>query len=248
MPSRFAMVVDSSRCIDCKGCMASCKVANRVPDGHWRNWIKRTVPDFSQGPRTRMHFQPGGCMHCDNPTCVAACPTGATFKDKATGEVIIDRSLCIGCGNCIPACPYGARYRHPELKVADKCDFCRERREHGLEPACVDTCPTKARVFGDLDDPDSEVSRLLRENQGKVVRLTSAGTDTKPNMYYLGGTAPRDWPVEPREPSSMTALASLAGPLVKGAVALTGLGVLAMLGRQILISRGAESSETKHKE
>ena len=151
MKSQLAMVIDSSKCIDCKACMVSCKVANEVPEGQWRNWIKQDMPDLMASRPGRAHFQPGGCMHCDNPTCVAACPTGATFKSDKDGTVVIDQDLCIGCGNCIPACPYAARYRHPEKKKAEKCDFCTERRARGQVPACVDTCPTKARVFGDIN-------------------------------------------------------------------------------------------------
>lgn len=140
---KYAMVVDSSVCIDCKACMVSCKVQNRVPAGHWRNWIKRTIPEFSLGKLTRTHFQPGGCIQCDNPTCVTACPSGATFKDPETGIVQVNESLCIGCGNCIRACPYGARFRHPEKRVPDKCDFCFSagRLAQDIPPACVDTCP-----------------------------------------------------------------------------------------------------------
>jgi len=238
MKTQLAMLVDSAKCIDCKACMLSCKVANAVPEGAWRNWIK---PGSVQG---RLHFQPGGCMHCENPTCVQACPTGATYKDPADGTVKIDRSLCIGCGNCIPACPYGARYRHPELKVADKCDFCAGRRAQGLQPACVDTCPTKARVFGDIADPGSEAGRLYRENQGRLVRVANARTDTKPNMFYLAATAPLDWPVEARMPSAMGLMAG-ATPLLRGLVGLTGLGVLAMLGRQLASGSTPDAEERK---
>ncbi|WP_419784453.1 4Fe-4S dicluster domain-containing protein [Maridesulfovibrio sp.] len=231
---QLAMVIDSSKCIDCKGCMASCKVANDVPDGQWRNWIKASVPDFASG-RPRTHFQPGGCMHCDNPTCVQACPTGATFKDKTDGTVRIDNSLCIGCGNCMPACPYDARFRNEITRKADKCDFCADRRAQGLLPACVDTCPTKARVFGDINDPNSEAYRLLQENKGKLVRVINARSDTKPNMIYINETAPLEWPVEARMPSSMDVLTTMVNPLVKTVVGLSGLGVAVMLGRQLLV-------------
>lgn len=233
---QYAMIIDSSRCIDCKGCVAACKVANQVPGEHFRNWVKQSAPVVAAGKGHGQHFQPGGCMHCDNPTCVQACPTGATYKDPATGMVEIDRGLCIGCGNCIPACPYGARYRHPELRVADKCDYCAERRAHGLMPACVDTCPTKARVFGDLNDPDSEASRLLKANQGRLVRVVNARTDTKPNMFYIASTAPLDWPVEARMPTPMKLMAEALTPGLRLAVGLSGLGALAMLGRQLMTS------------
>ncbi|WP_018126105.1 4Fe-4S dicluster domain-containing protein [Desulfovibrio oxyclinae] len=242
MARKLAMVIDASKCIDCKGCMVSCKVANGVPEEHWRNWIKPTEPQFGPGRRPSIRFQPGGCMHCDKPTCVEACPTGATFKDKETGEVVIDKDLCIGCGNCIPACPYDARYRNPVSRKADKCNYCPERRAAGLEPACVDTCPTKARVFGDINDPDSEASRLLRENKPRVQVVVNEATNTKPNMYYIGSPGDAAWPRKAVVPSSMVAMKE-AAPLVKGLVGLTGLGVLAMLGRQLFAGDSGDSHE-----
>ena len=241
---KYAMVIDSSVCIDCKACMASCKVQNNVPRGYWRNWIKHTIPDFSKGPLTRTHFQPGGCMQCDNPTCVQACPSGATYKDPQNGIVHVNEALCIGCGNCITACPYGARFRHPDKRVPDKCDFCFSsgRLERGLLPACVDTCPTKARVFGDLNDPDSDASRLLRDKPTVRV-LARGGIDTKPNMYYVAATAPTDWAGEVEFPGAFTAMATLVNPVVKVAVGLSALGVAVMWAKQIF---SPDSEESEH--
>jgi len=243
MNQKLVMVIDSAKCIDCKGCVAACKQANGVGRGVWRNWIKEAVPPvLADGRLGRGHFQPGACMHCDEPSCVGACPTGATYK-SVDGSVVIDPKLCIGCGNCIKACPYGARFRDPVKRIADKCNYCPERRAAGLPPACVDTCPTKARVFGDMNDPDSEVSGLLRANQGKVVRIVAKGHDTKPNMYYIASTAPDGWAVKPVDPLSFDALSGLIGPAVKAAVGLSGLGVLAMLGRQLLVSARGEGKD-----
>lgn len=244
MKQRLGMVIDASSCIDCKACMASCKVANQVPEGEWRNWIK--APDMEElaGSGKRMIYQPGGCMQCDKPTCVEACPTGATYKDPQTGAVVIDRKLCIGCGQCLPACPYGARYRHPELRVADKCDFCAERRSQGLEPACVSTCPTKARVFGDLNDPKSPAAVLLKKQ--KAVQVVNQKTNTDPNLYYLGDPGLKDWPVEARMPLPFDLWRHLAGPAVKAMVGLSGLGVLAMLGKQLLMKDDAPHEEDGH--
>lgn len=238
---KLAMVIDSAKCIDCKACVAACKQANGVSRGVWRNWIKEAVPPLENGKLARGHFQPGACMHCDEPTCVTACPTGATFKNAADGTVVIDPKLCIGCGNCIPSCPYGARFRDPQRRIADKCNYCPERRAAGLSPACVDTCPTKARVFGDINDPNSEAAKLLAANQGKVVRVIAKGNDTKPNMYYIASTAPDGWAVKPVNPLSFDAFAQVVAPLVKYAVGLSGLGVLAMLGRQLMTSGGQGS-------
>ncbi len=234
MSTQLAMVIDSSKCIDCKGCMFSCKAANNVPDGFWRNWIKDSEPDFSGAVKPFTHFQPGGCMHCDQPTCVDACPTGATWKSKEDGSVYIDQNMCIGCGNCIPACPYGARFRNPYKRKAEKCDYCVERRAQGLDPACVTTCPTKARVFGDINDPNTEAHRLLMEHKGEAVQVINEQTNTAPNMYYLASTLPVDWTHPAKMPDSMTAFTTAVKPLVTTIVALSGLGVLAMLGRQLM--------------
>lgn len=243
MKTQLAMVIDSSVCIDCKGCTLSCKVENRVPKGHWRNWVKEASPDvetlFKNPPNASLQFQPGGCMHCENATCVQACPTGATFKNTTDGTVAVNKKLCIGCGSCIPACPYGARYHHPEEKVVDKCDFCAARRARGELPACVDTCPTKARRFGDIKDPESEAAALL--NKYPTIRVIHPATDTKPNMYYISHTAPMDWPIKATAPTPVEWLKSVY-PLVWGMIGLNALGVLFMLGKQLL-SRDEEQGQ-----
>ncbi len=195
-PPKYAMVIDTFRCFDCKACMIACKVENKVPEGRWRNWVRH-----SGGPiGRRTQFQPGQCMQCDEPSCVAACPVGATYKQE-NGLVVIDPHKCVGCGNCVTACPYGARYRHPVLHIADKCDFCEHRIKRGQLPACVDTCPTKARIFGDLNDPASDVSKLVKS--GKLVQVVNPVVNTRPNIYYLAGTRLLDWPREPTLPGNV---------------------------------------------
>jgi Fe-S-cluster-containing dehydrogenase component len=230
---QLTMVIDASACIDCKACLLACKVENNVPGGHFRNWIKSEEPDFddprSNAQNNKLFFQPGNCMQCDKPTCVSACPTGATYKDTSTGVVAVDTDLCIGCGNCIPACPYAARYRHPEKKKVDKCDFCATRRARGELPACVITCPTKARTFGDRLDKQSDVAHLLNKNP--VVQVVNEKTDTKPNIYYLAATRPLNWTVPAKMPSAMR-LWQQTNPLLWSLVGLSSLGVFFMLGKQ----------------
>ena len=194
---KYGIVIDASKCIDCKACMIACKVENNVPEGFWRNWI-RPLWDMSDSRRTE--FQPGQCMQCETPSCVAACPVDATYK-QADGLVVIDPLKCIGCGNCVTACPYGARYRDPSTRRADKCDFCEHRLKRGEEPACVVTCPTKARTFGDLNDPQSEVSRMVKEE--KLVRVNAPHVNTRPNIYYHEGTQLLDWAVTPTLPGNV---------------------------------------------
>ena len=194
--SNYAMVIDTSRCFDCKACMIACKVENDVPKGSWRNWVKHDGGDTGR----RTQFQPGQCMQCDEPSCVAACPVGATYKQD-NALVVIDPAKCIGCGNCISACPYGARYLNPTVRTADKCDFCEHRLRRGDEPACVETCPTKARIFGDLDDPESSIAKLMESSS--VVQLIHPKINTMPRIYYMEGTSLLDWPKEPTLPGNV---------------------------------------------
>lgn len=230
------MVIDSSRCIDCKACMVSCKVANAVPEGQWRNWIKyqpgtRNALDDS-GAGAKAHYQPGGCMQCAAAPCLAACPTGATYRDAATGVVLVDAALCIGCGNCIPACPYGARFRHAERHIVDKCDFCVARRAEGLQPACVDTCPTKARSFGPREAVLREVqARIQQEGAATIQTLLAvepAVAKTEPRLLYVNSTAPARWPVEPVQPTPMMLMTGAPGKAAYALAGLTALGALVM--------------------
>ncbi len=196
-PKKYGIVIDATRCIDCKACLIACKVENQVPEGFWRNWIR---PLWSREPNLKTEFQPRQCMQCDGPACVQACPVGATYK-QSNGLVAIDPIKCIGCGNCVTACPYGARYRNPVSRVADKCDFCQHRLARDEEPACVVTCPTQARIFGDLNDPRSAVSQ--RVAAGDLVRVTAPHVDTRPNIYYNRETRQIDWGVAPTLPGNV---------------------------------------------
>jgi len=176
---RYIMVIDDRACLNCQACVVACKAENEVPLGHNRNWVR----EVEQGryPVVSVQFEPGQCMQCENPPCVRVCPTGASYVDP-DGIVLIRAEDCIGCRYCIEACPYDARYHHEESGTVDKCTFCRHRIDQGLEPACVTTCPTRARVFGDVLDPDSEVSQLLARHRTEV-RKQEAGTD--PQIFYL---------------------------------------------------------------
>jgi tetrathionate reductase subunit B len=131
---------------------------------------------------TKAFFVPKLCNHCENPACVQVCPTGATFKTP-DGAVLIDHKYCIGCQYCVQACPYGARSFNHERHVTDKCTWCYHRITKGLNPACVDICPTGTRIFGDLNDASSPISRFLVSNRVEVLKPE---TGNRPNVYYVG--------------------------------------------------------------
>jgi tetrathionate reductase subunit B len=178
----WAMVVDLRRCIGCEACTIACTMENRPPENEFRTIV--STYEVAQTDRVDMVMLPRLCNHCDDPPCVPVCPVGATFK-APDGEVLIDADRCVGCGYCVQACPYDARFLNNETGTADKCTFCAHRLQAGLLPACVETCVGGARVFGDLADPKSEVSRLLAENRSEV-RVLKPEQNTHPNVFYIG--------------------------------------------------------------
>jgi molybdopterin-containing oxidoreductase family iron-sulfur binding subunit len=199
---RYAMVLDQNRCIGCNSCTLACKQHNGLASGvFWSQVLKKLEGTF---PNVSLHFEPILCNHCATAPCVDVCPTGATYKLE-NGIVTVDPDVCIGCRFCMVACPYNARTfnygepqgYHPEQGITafeearfsehkvgtvEKCDFCVGRIAEGKEPACVQACPTKARIFGDLDDPESEVSQLVA-SRGAHQLHPELGTD--PSVYYI---------------------------------------------------------------
>ncbi|MES0371566.1 MAG: sulfate reduction electron transfer complex DsrMKJOP subunit DsrO [Mariprofundaceae bacterium] len=177
---QYGMLIDTRRCIGCHGCSVACKAEFDVPLGFTRSWVEYVEKgDF---PNVSRNFLPRLCNHCTHPPCVDVCPTGATFKREEDGIVVVDPDVCIGCKYCIQACPYDARFINPETGSADKCDFCFHRVSQGSPPACVETCIGRARIFGDLNDPNSEISRLIATNPVSVLRSEQG---TEPNVYYI---------------------------------------------------------------
>jgi Fe-S-cluster-containing dehydrogenase component len=175
---RYAMAVDTRRCVGCNACVIACKTENALPEGGFRDWIVQetwgTFPDLS------MQIRSERCNHCASTPCVAACPTGASHVAEG-GAVIVNRSKCTGCKACIASCPYGARYVHPDGHV-DKCTFCLHRVAKGRTTACAEVCPTRSLTFGDRADPDGPLARLLASRRHQVVR-PEAGTD--PQVFFL---------------------------------------------------------------
>jgi len=178
MKKRYAMAVDTLRCVGCNACVIACKTENNLPDGGFRDWIVQEV--HGSFPNLSMEIRSERCNQCGDPPCVDACPTGASHVNEG-GVVAVAHNKCTGCKACIAACPYGARYVHPDGFV-DKCTFCLHRVQKGKQPACVEICPTRSLTFGDLEDPDSAVSRLLRSRKWKVLK-PEAGIH--PNVFFL---------------------------------------------------------------
>ena len=176
----YGMLIDLRRCIGCHACSVACKAEFDVPLGKTRSWVEYV--EKGRYPNVSRSFLPRLCNHCTHPPCVPVCPTGATWKREEDGIVVVDPDICIGCKYCIQACPYDARFLNPVTGVADKCDFCLHRVSQGLAPACVETCIGRARIFGDLNDPDSEISRMIASNPVTVLRQ---GQGTEPNVYYI---------------------------------------------------------------
>lgn len=204
--TRLAIAINLDRCVGCHTCALSCKMQNNVPEGMLWNRVLTEDCDVMDGalgtyPNVTRTFLPVACQHCQNAACQRVCPTGATYKDDK-GRVEIDYDKCIGCRMCLAACPYtGVRsfnWEEPayyadfalgdadaakhEKHTVEKCIFCTQRVARGEQPACVADCIGRARHFGDLDDPDSEVSKLLASREYTQLH-TEFGT--KPSVYYL---------------------------------------------------------------
>lgn len=184
----LGLVIDLDSCVGCQACVTSCKEWNTgghmAPltdvhpyggdvDGVWFNRV-HTYEHTKDGVSRTVHF-PRSCLHCAEPACVTVCPTGASYKRTADGIVLVNEDKCIGCKLCSWACPYGAREFDVDVGVMKKCTLCVDRiynenlPEEDRVPACVAACPTSARHFGDLADPQSPVSQLVEERGGTAL-------------------------------------------------------------------------------
>ncbi len=204
--TRYGMVVDTTKCIGCKACVAACKTKNNLPDNVFWSRVDHVggktydCPSGSVEEGLVLEYVPVTCQHCANPSCVKACPTGASYK-RDDGIVAIDQDKCIGCKACMMACPYHVRAyidKEPEYfldfamgewdapkheaGLVEKCTMCSNRIERGMVPACMWCCPGRARFWGDLDDPESEVSKYI---EGKDVRQLTKDAGTDPQCFYI---------------------------------------------------------------
>jgi len=167
MGRQYAIVVELDRCIGCRGCEVACKWENDLPLGVSRCHTY-TMGPTGIFPKLNMYFLPLMCQQCADPACARACPTGACVKSGEDGVVYVDGEKCVGCGACTEACPYHACGMNTEKNIMEKCSLC---IAEGGTPACVKNCAGGALHYGDISDPDSRVSLLLRENAEHVYTL-----------------------------------------------------------------------------
>jgi Fe-S-cluster-containing dehydrogenase component len=198
---QLALVIDLNVCVGCHACVTSCKEwntsgtagfmsdenpFNKDPTGTFFNRVQTF--EVGEFPNTETVHFPKSCLHCEDPPCVPVCPTGASYKRESDGIVLVDSEKCIGCNYCSWACPYGARELDENQKIMKKCTLCVDRiydetlPEQERKPACVMACPTDARLFGDVNDPDSEVATAIRDSGGYQL-MPEWGT--RPANHYL---------------------------------------------------------------
>ena len=175
---RYALLVDSSRCIGCFACLVACQNQNELADDS--SFIRFEEQESGQFPNVKFMMTPLQCMHCAAAPCVAVCPTGASARDRETGLTLVDREKCIGCRRCVAACPYNARFFLKDAAIAQGCNLCLSLLKAGQEPACVSTCLTRARLFGDMEDPQGEFAKMAPK--AKALR---ADFKTKPTALYI---------------------------------------------------------------
>jgi Fe-S-cluster-containing dehydrogenase component/formate-dependent nitrite reductase membrane component NrfD len=176
----YGFVIDLKKCIGCHACTIACKAEHDIPVGVNRCWVK-TV-EKGTFPDTQRFFFPVLCNQCVEAPCLKICPTGALYT-RRDGIVDLNGAACIGCRACMAACPYDQLFIDPNTRTAEKCNFCANRVENKLQPACVSVCPTECRIFGDLEDPTSRVAEIV-QREAFTVRKPEKGTG--PKIFYLG--------------------------------------------------------------
>lgn len=203
-PVLYGFLVDTEKCVGAGKCLTACRVENKVPEGYSRTWVERfvhlkdgtvqvdlvpesgyygaAVPDIDPELVDKAYFVPKLCNQCVDAPCNQVCPVHASYTSPE-GVELVDADRCIGCGYCVQACPYGVRFINPETNNADKCTWCYHRITNNESPACVEACPVGARVFGRLDDPESELSKRLASVRTHVLK---EHLGTHPKLHYVG--------------------------------------------------------------
>jgi tetrathionate reductase subunit B len=226
--AKYAMTIDLDNCVGCRSCVIACRAEWELQDGKSRCWVTSVGPEEIAPGKLASTFYVGQCNHCDEPACVKECPTSATYQAE-DGLVLVNRELCIGCGNCVVACPFGARFTSQIDRKVEKCTFCDGRIQNGLQPACVQTCPTNARVFGNLEDKQTAVHKKVFEET--VFAMDVKQVSLKPNVFYIGKQKDIDLLFKHHQPdhlktSASNKLWSSLSPMVNLALGGTLLGVV----------------------
>ena len=192
---RYGMVIDLNKCVRSRTCYIVCKREHKIPAHpkdkvHLYEYYRLRYLSWEWGkyPRVKRTHIPIFCMHCDDPICIRFCSIDA-ITQREDGIIIIDKDSCTGCGVCVYVCPYGALYINADGK-ADGCDFCVDRVELGLPPKCVEECPARAIIFGDLNDPESKISKLISSSKAKPLII---GEATNPSIYYIPSQNESEW-------------------------------------------------------
>ncbi len=244
----FRFRIDVSRCIGCRACEVACVTANDLAPERSRNWVPHLEADRTAASHAT--FAPYLCHHCEEPPCVPACPTGASYRAE-DGRVLVDRDLCIGCGLCVPACPYEARYVEPTSNKLEKCTLCDGRVGAGLAPACFDVCPAEARCFDEVREGVGRARHVLvgdpaRLDPGhEVIRLVTDEVDPRPRLELSGRPADLALVRRLRPPRAGAAAPSAlwrdgVGWLVQGLGLAAAAAMAGMVGLRVLRRRRAE--------
>lgn len=175
--ARYGMLINTKKCVGCFACRVACQMKNGLPAEE--SFIHYENLEHGVYPSVYAEVVPLQCMHCEDAPCQAVCPTKATYTTES-GVVLVDEERCIGCKYCMAACPYGVRVQNHETGVVEKCRFCWDGSEPN-NPACVQTCISGARIFGDLDDPESEISKAIAQYNA----LPIAGDLTESKIFYV---------------------------------------------------------------
>jgi Fe-S-cluster-containing dehydrogenase component len=183
MSKHLGLLIDQERCIGCEACSIACRIENDTPlfwiTVETQGGIYKDTPSGIY-PNVSLNFLPKLCNHCVNPPCIDSCPVNAISK-RDNGIVVLNQDQCTGCQACLNACPYGIIVFNNDKGVAEKCNFCSHRIDQNLEPFCIICCEGQAMVFGDLNDPNSKITKMVRE---RTTFQLKPEKETQPSVYY----------------------------------------------------------------